>query len=273
MKILFAVVAILWSILLCGCTAETSLPESPVQSEISEHPASSEAPDISEAEVSAAETAKLPENPSVLTADTVRLSHTVEGVYSEGKYYTVTVSGKKCSAKTDKSICADGTYYDDLRMELFLDGALLDGLAIDVLSDNRFLIMESAADGRTYGCTLISFKRGFSAEEYPDIIQLDFYDADNIEVPQYGRFFTVFDGKLIELPVYENGKPAEPRGTHFRMKSAGVITHCLCVSTAPHRYTVRKYEYSFDPAERRLNKKEVKFYGWTVENQNANNAV
>lgn len=244
---------------LCGCAAELSLPESPIQSgEISK----AHYPETSEAE-----TIKIPDKPSAVPVkDNNRLSHTIDGVYSDGKYYTITVSGKKCSAVTENSVCIDGTYYDDLRMELFLDSILLDSLEIGVSTGSRFLIMESAVYGRAYGCTLISYKREFSADEYPDIIQLDFYNADDIEVPQYGRFFAVFDDKLLELPIYENGMATEPCGTHFKTKSAGVMTHCLCVSTVSHKYTVRKYEYSFNLAERRLDKREVRFYGWTVDN-------
>lgn len=242
---------------LCGCggSAESSLPEYPIQSE-----------EVHRPEISEAESTKIPDKPSAIPVkDNNRLSHTIEEVYSDGKYYTVTVSGKKCSAVTENTVCIDGTYYDDLRMELFLDNILLDSLEIGVSTGSRFLIMESVMCGGDYGCTLISYKREFSADDYPDIIQLDFYNADDIEVPQYGRFFAVFDDKLLELPIYENGRLTEPCGTHFKTRSAGVMTHCLCVSTVSHKYTVRKYEYSFNLAERRLDKREVRFYGWTVD--------
>lgn len=260
MRNLLAAVVFCVIIPLCSCNSavEPSRPEYPVQSET---------PEVYAPAVSVPEAVSIPDRPSAVPVkDNGRLSHTVEAVYSEGKYYTVTVSGRKCSAGTENSVCIDDTYYDDLKMELFLDNILLDSLAIGVHTGNRFLIMESAACGKDYGCKLISCKREFSADEYPDIIQLDFYNADDIEVPQYGRFFAVFDSRLLELPIYESGKAVEPCGTHFKLKSAGVMTHCLCVSTVSHKYTVRKYEYSFDPAERRLDKREVRFYGWTVDN-------
>lgn len=251
----FAAGILLGTIPLSSCgTGEPRQPDSSAQSSAS---------GIHNAPVSVPETTESAlKPPAVPLKDSERLSYTIGGVYSQGKYYTVTVSGKKRSDKAADTLCIDGTHYGDLKMELLSGDQVIDSLELEIPKGERLLILESAARDLSYGCTLISSKRDFSADEYPDLIQLDLYNNDEIEVPQYGRFFAVFDEKLLELPIYENGARAEPRGTHFSLKSAGVMTHCLCVSTASRRYTVRKYKYTFNLTERRLDKENVRFYGW-----------
>lgn len=193
-----------------------------------------------------------------------RLMFTVENVFSQGEYYTVSVIGEK-SGNSRTSV--NGELYGDFHLVLAKDGAELDRLDIEVTGDDRFLIMESVLDGLSYGCTVISNKRDFSADGYPDIIQLDFYKANDLEIPQYGRYFAVFDGRLAELPVYENGAETEPCGTYLRPRGEGRMVQHLCVYTPSGKsLMVEKYEYIFDTEQRRLNKREVDFLGWNVDN-------
>lgn len=193
------------------------------------------------------------------------LTFTVENIFSQGEYYTVSVVGEKRSDNARTYV--NGELYGEFRLVLAKDGAELDGLDIEVTGDDRFLIMESVLDGLSYGCAVISNKRDLSADDYPDILQLDFYKTNEPEIPQYGRYFAVFDGKLTELPVYENGGETEPRGTHLELRGEGRMVQHLCVYTPSGRsLMVEKYEYIFDTEQRRLNKREVDFLGWNVDN-------
>lgn len=193
-----------------------------------------------------------------------RLSFTAENVFSEGKYYTVNISGAKRSEPDTDITYVNGEPYGDFRLELSRGGESLGNLQIDVPSGDLFLIMDSAAEGLSYGCRLISGKREYSSEEYPDIIRLDFYRPSELEVPQYGRYFAVFEDRLTELPVYENGAKSAPLGTHLELRDAGFMVQHLCVSTPSKSLTVAKYEYRFNVEDRRLEKKRVRFYGWNV---------
>ena len=106
-----------------------------------------------------------------------------------------------------------------------------------------------------------------AAEEYPDIIGLIF-QSDNSEaaVPIYERFFTVFGGKLAELPIYENGYEVNPRGAKLEPKSAGVaVQHLTVPKSSGDGYEIVKYQYSFDTENKRLNKQQVRFYGWEID--------
>ncbi|MCH5206715.1 MAG: hypothetical protein J1F09_07145 [Oscillospiraceae bacterium] len=195
-----------------------------------------------------------------------RITYTVNNVYSQGEYYAVNISGVKCSDQsaepTLETTYVDGVLYGDFRLDLLQNGQRIGSLKINVPRDDRFMILDSAADNRTYGCALLSNKREFAAGEFPDIIQLDFYIHSEGEVPQYARYFAVFDSKLAEIPVYENGEECAPYGTNPQMKSAGLLTQHLTVSTENGSYKIVKYEYSFDVENRRLVREEVKFYGW-----------
>lgn len=194
-----------------------------------------------------------------------RLSYTIINVYSQGDYYTVKISGVKIqdsdSADIDMTY-VNGELYGDFRLDLMKKGELIDSLKINVPRDDRFLILESVTDSLSYGCELISNKRIYSADEYPDLLQLDFHIINEVETPQYARYFAVFDGKIIEVPVYENGEEVAPKGTHPQMKSAGLMVQHLVVEEYFENYTVIKYEYTFDIENRCLNRKQVKFYGW-----------
>lgn len=182
-------------------------------------------------------------------------AYTVNNVYARGGYYTVRVVGEMLGGTLGK-----------FRLVLSKDGAELDSLALDVPDGDDFMIMDSVADGPAYGCGVISNMRDFGAEDYPDIIQLDFYKENELEVPQYGRYFAIFDNKITELAVYENGVETAPRGTHLEPRGAGRMVQHLCVYTpSGQSLMVEKYEYIFDIEKRRLNKKKVDFLGWNVD--------
>lgn len=181
---------------------------------------------------------------------------TVENVYSQGSYYTVSVTGEK-----------QGNTFGNIRLVLSKDSAEPDILEISVPDGDRFLILDSVAEGLSYGCGIISNMRDFSAEDYPDIIRLDFYREKELEIPQYGRYFAIFDDKLAELAVYRNGVETPPLGTHLELRSEGRMIQHLCVYTPSGKsLMVEKYEYIFDLEKRRLNKRKVDFLGWNVDN-------
>lgn len=165
----------------------------------------------------------------------------LRNVWYEGNSYRLGISGTS----------DENGVYHSLTLDLYSGSVKIDTLEITVPEGDRVLIMESVAEGRTYGCEIISNKQEFGAEEYPDIAALDFYRESDIEIPQYERFFAIFDGKITELDIYENGKPAKPVGTHLDMKSAGIMTQKLCVSGASE-YMVLHYRYRFDVENRRL---------------------
>ncbi len=189
-----------------------------------------------------------------------KLMFRIQNVYSGNDYYETDISGSK--SDKDIGIQIEEEFYSDFKIELYKNGELADTLNIKVPSGDRFLIMESVKKDLSYGCEVISNKRLFEAGEYPDIIQLDFYKENEVEAPQYARYFAVFDGKISEVSVFENGKEAAPYGTHLEPKSAGLMVQHLVADDGAGGYTVIKYEYTFDVENKRLNKKQVKFYGW-----------
>ena len=105
--------------------------------------------------------------------------------------------------------------------------------------------------------------REFGAEEYPDILGLVFRGSSaEAAVPEYARYFAVFDGKLTELAICENGKEVRPRGAKLEPVSAGVAKQHLTVKKAGGGYEVIQYEYRFDVENRQLNRQKVRFSGW-----------
>lgn len=280
-KILLMSAMLIGTVVLASCSdvEENYLPDfygeevSAVTDETAEEVGISEPPVSASPVVSAvsqrAETAAyadVPEMKSFSETDGGRLAFTVENIFSQGGYYTVSVIGEK-RADNASGTYVNGELYGDFRLVLAKDGRELDSLDITVPSDDRFLIMESVLGDLSYGCAVISNKRDFSADEFPDIIQLDFYKADESEVPQYGRYFAVFGGRLAELPVYENGVETAPYGTHLEPRAEGRMVQHLCVYTPSGKsLMVEKYEYIFDVEQRRLNKREVDFLGWNVDN-------
>ena len=155
----------------------------------------------------------------------------------------------------------NGEIYGDFRFDLYKMGELIDSYKINVPRDDRFLILESVIEDLHYGCELISNRRIFDAVEYPDLIQLDFHIINEVEAPQYARFFSIFDGKIVEVPVYQDGIEAAPYGTHMETTDAGVMVQQLVAQQYNGNYTVIQYEYTFDVQDRCLNRKQVKFTG------------
>ena len=198
------------------------------------------------------------------------LTITVDGVYSKGKFYTVEITGRKSADQTaapdDKTTYINGVLYGNFRLKSSINGEPTGLLNMDVPRDDMFLVMNNILENLTYGCEVISNYRQFSAADYPDIIELDFFINNELEVPQYARFFAILNGEITEIPVYENGSPAQPFGTHLEPKSAGRMIQHLTVSTGiPDKYEIVKYEYIYDTKNHRLNRKRVRFYGWEFD--------
>lgn len=274
MKKIFAVSAVFLIVFISGCNLEY---EDSIHSNMSSVVSETEEEALPTAQTtttadttartSVAPTDVIPEAIQSARVDGDRLSYTVMNIYSQGEYYTVEVSGVKYENYEENDTDIDTTYingelYGDFRLDLLKKGEVIDSLKINVPRDDRFLILESVIENLSYGCELISNKREFSADKYPDLIQLDFYIINEVEAPQYARFFAVFDGRIIEIPVYEDGTEVAPYGTHLEMKSAGEMVQYLVAEEYYGEYTVIKYEYSFDIENKCLNRKQVKFYGW-----------
>ena len=155
----------------------------------------------------------------------------------------------------------DGSLYGDFRLDLLQQGNIIDTLKINVPRDDGFLIFENVLKDLTYGCEIISNMRDFAAEEYPDLIQLDFTILNEVEVPQYARFFAISDGKLVEIPVYENGVETAPYGTHLEPQYAGMMIQHI-VAKEYGTYTVKQYEYTYDPDSLTINRKRVRYTGY-----------
>ncbi len=192
-----------------------------------------------------------------------RLSYTIMNVYSEGEYYTIEISGARMDSTAEadmETTYVKGALYGDFRLDLLSGGELLDTYKINVPRDDRFLIMESIMDDLSYGCELISNKREFKVDDYPDMIQLDFHIINEVETPQYARFFAIFDGKLTEIPVYENGVEKAPYGTHLDMIEAGLMDQYIVASVSEGNYTILKYEYTFDVQQRCLIRQRIRYW-------------
>lgn len=176
----------------------------------------------------------------------------LNNVYADGKLYTVTMTADKSAER------------ESLTLTLSRDGRRRDTLNVDVPDGDRFVLLENADDNSTYGCEMISNLREFDAPEYPDIIGLVFRGSGGeAAVPEYARYFAVFGGRISELPVYENGAKAEPRGAKLKPKNAGVAEqHLTVLKSSGEGYEIIKFEYYFDLENKQLNKRQVKFYGW-----------
>ena len=191
-----------------------------------------------------------------------RLSYTIINIYSFGEYYTMEVSGVKLTDDSVEDI--DTTYigdelYGDFRLDLKSNGDLIDSYKINVPRDDRFLILESVAQGLTYGSELISNKRQYKVDDYPDLLQLDFYVKNEVETPQYARYFAIYDEKIIEIPVLSGGVEIAPHGTHLEFESEGVLVQYVVESDSYGNYFVQKYRFTFDPENRCLNRKKVNY--------------
>lgn len=193
-----------------------------------------------------------------------RLSYKLNSVWSQGSTYTVEISGAKQDGNTltDSTTYVKDELYGDFRLDIVTDGEVRSTLKINIPRDDIFLILDSVADGIEYGCDIISNKDAYGSEDYPDIIQLDFYRKSDYEIPQYARYFAIINGEITELDIYENGTLVSPRGTHPKMKSAGLFIQHLCVKNGYGGYEVIQYEYRFDVQNKRLNRKQVRFTGY-----------
>ena len=191
-----------------------------------------------------------------------RLSYTIINIYADGQYYNMEVSGVKLSSEETEDI--DNTYingelYGDFRIDLLKDGELLDSYKINIPRDDRFLILESVTQGLSYGSELFSQKRLYNIDEYPDLLQLDFYIINEVETPQYARYFAIYDEKITEVKVFENGAEAAPHGTHLQPESEGVMIQYVVESDGYGGYYVQMYRYWFDNEARCLTRKKVNY--------------
>lgn len=186
------------------------------------------------------------------------LKFTLNNVYSEGELYSVELSAKQGEDKAE------------LTLTLLRNGQPLDTLDINMPAGDKLVMLENAEDINSYGCEVISNMREFGAEEYPDFFGLIFRESSELRadkreaaVPEYARYFTIFDGKLRELPIYENGRRTAPCGAKLEPRSAGLaIQHLTVLKSSGEGYEINKFEYRFDPENKRLNKQQVRFYGW-----------
>lgn len=281
MKKITAIIAAIMLLSGCGVSDETYQPEKyvdisdnaqsasptpapPHQSSaaISSHTPPSE---VSRVQNNSTEESGIRELKTAPAADQNKLAFTIENLFSEGEYYTLVISGTKTDETEQNTITSNGEYYSDIALTLFKDGQQIDRLAADVLNGERLMILESAAEELSYGCEVISNLRKFDTEEYPDFIELVLRGGSNeAAVPEYARFFTVFNGKITELLVYENGIKTSPRGAKLEPRGAGLAVQFLTVlkNNGLEEYKIIKYEYRFDLENKRLNKQQVRFYGY-----------
>ena len=210
--------------------------------------------------------AVIPRAEQTARVDGDRITFMADNIFSEGKYYSVAISGVKMANQSAgvsiDTTLVNGVLYGDFRLDLYDSGMLIDSLKINVPQDDSFLILENAAIGKDYGFSLASHKEQFSDDSYPDLIQLDFFRQRGMAVPQYARYFAVFDGKLDEIRFYDNGNEVAPIGTKAKMRGDGIFTQNLSIQDGKGGYTVIKFEYNLDLDRHRFNRKQVRFTGW-----------
>ena len=203
----------------------------------------------------------IPELAEELDANRAGLTFTLNNIYSEGALY----SAELTAAHGEE----DGT--DDITLTLFRDGKPVDTLDIRKPDGEQLVMLENAEDINSYGCEVISNIREFGAEEYPDFFGLIFRESSEIRqsdkreaaVPEYARYFTIFGGKLWELPIFENGRRTAPCGMQLEPRSAGLaIQHLTVLKSSGEGYEINKFEFRFYLENKRLNKQQVRFYGW-----------
>lgn len=200
----------------------------------------------------------VPEIIPTLIAENDKSTLELANIYSEGKLFSVTAS---------VGTSARGEF---LTLILSQNGERRDTLGVAIPKGDSFVFLENAEDNSTYGFETLSNLREFDAPEYPDIIGFIFREENGeAAVPIYARYFAVFGGSLRELPVYENNKTVPPRGAKLESKSPGIaVQHLTVLRSGGEGYEIIKFEYYFDLENRRLDKKQVKFYGWenSIEN-------
>ena len=198
------------------------------------------------------------------TSDENWLIFAVENVYSGGEYYTVVASAASTDAESSDTVYINGELYEAPRLTLMKKGEPPISIKPEIPKGDRFLTLESAADNYSYGSEIISNMRDFGAEEYPDVLGLVFRSSNTeAAVPEYARYFAVFDGALTELEIFDNGSKVDPRGAKLEPVSAGLAKQFLTVlKQSGEGYEIIKYEYRFDLENKRLNRQQVRFYGW-----------
>lgn len=200
---------------------------------------------------------------TALRAGGSAIAFTLDNVFSEGKYYTLRVSGTKTEGGGD-TVTINGELYGNIEITLSENGKVLDRMPLEIPRGDRLVILDSAAENLSYGYELISNMREYGAEEYPDIFGLVFRSQSaEAAVPEYARYFAIFGGKLASLPIYVNGREVTPRGAKLEPRSAGfAVQHLTVLKASGTGYEIVKYEYCFDLENKRLNKQQVRFYGW-----------
>ena len=198
------------------------------------------------------------------TSDENGLIFAVENVFSGGEYYAVVASAAKTDTENQNTVYINGRLYDAPKLTLMNKNGQLGSVKLDIPDGDRFLTLESAADNYSYGSEVISNMRDFGAAEYPDVLGLVFRSSNTeAAVPEYARYFAVFEDRLTELEIYENGSRVSPRGAKLEPVSAGLAKQFLTVlKQSGEGYEIIKYEYRFDLENRRLNRQQVRFYGW-----------
>ena len=271
MKINRVIIPLLAASLLCGCNIENDeLRESTGSRTSSESTVEQPAP--STVPTTAATSSTEPLEPDEVIPDAVqtprvdgnRLTFTIKNIYSGLEYFTVEISGVRIEEEAEPTLettYINGELYGDFRLDLYQKGELIDSLKINVPRDDRFLIFESVTEELSYGCEVISNRRTYDAMEYPDLIQLDFYLQNEVEAPQYARFFAVFDRRISEVSVFEDGEKTAPYGTHMESTEAGKMVQQLVAQKPNGDYTVIQFEYTFDTENRCLNREQVKYTG------------
>ncbi len=262
-------VAVISALLFSGCALEDEQ-----SSSVSVSSTADTTPPVTSAQTTTPATSTEPLAPDDVIPEAVqspriegsRLSYSIVNVFSEGSYYTVDIScinlGYSETVEAGlETTYINGSLYGDFRLDLLQQGKIIDTLKINVPRDDRFLIFESVLQNLTYGCEIISNMRDFSEAEYPDLVQLDFHMINEAEVPQYARYFTVSGKKLKEVTVYENGGEVAPYGTHLELKSAGLMVQRI-VAKEYGEYTVKQYEYTFDPETLTMTRKRVRYTGY-----------
>lgn len=197
------------------------------------------------------------------TSDENGLIFAAENIFADGEYYAVVASAAKTDTESKNTVYIKDGSYEAPVLTLMSKEGQIDSVKLEIPNGDRFLALESAAEKYSYGSEIISCMRDFNASEYPDVLGLVFHSGTDIAVPEYARYFAVFDGRLTELEIFENGSRAAPRGAKLEPVGAGTAKQYLTVrKQSGAGYEVIKYEYRFDLENRRLNKQQVRFYGW-----------
>ena len=198
------------------------------------------------------------------TSDENGLIFAAENIFADGKYYAVVASAAKTDTESQNTVYINGELYETPVLTLMKEGGQLGSVTLDIPDGDGLLTLKSAADHYSYGSEIISNMRDFGAAEYPDVLGLVFSGSGTeAAVPEYARYFAVFDDTLTELAIFENGSRVSPRGARLLPVGAGMAKQFLTVlKQSGTGYEIIKYEYRFDLENKRLDRQQVRFYGW-----------